>query len=121
MMKRCIQAMIGLLLASVAFAEIPAVKFDPPAVKFPKVEADKPIPFAFAPSDFQQRQEVPLPQQRAGFRSGDFHAGREPQHSHICGRCGYEFWHGASGGEGYPSHRCPKCNSGPWTTIQRRR
>lgn len=109
MKRRCyllpFAAMI--LLAGVAAAEIPAVKFDPPSVKFPKpVATDIPaIPFAFAPSDFQ-RQEVPLPQQRAGFRSGDYHAGHQcpnpscrasqyviagwlpgGQHRHVCAVC----------------------------------
>lgn len=42
---------------------------------------------------------------------------RAGQHSHDCGRCGYRFWHGAGGGEGYPDHRCPRCGAGPWVVV----
>lgn len=110
MKRRCyllpFAAMI--LLAGVGHAEIPAVKFDPPAVKFPKVQiADIPaIPFAFAPSDFSAKEVPQVPALRAGFQSGDYHAGHQcpnpscrasqyaiagwlpnGQHRHVCDIC----------------------------------
>lgn len=54
-----------------------------------------------------KKQVAPAPVKRAYVPS-------KGMHSHVCGRCGTEFWHYSG------SHRCPKCGSGPWTRINRR-
>lgn len=41
-------------------------------------------------------------------------------HSHVCGRCGTEFWHGDDSFGKAADHACPKCGYGPNWTIYRR-
>jgi predicted RNA-binding Zn-ribbon protein involved in translation (DUF1610 family) len=45
-----------------------------------------------------------------------------PNHSHLCPRCGLEWWHGDNAFGHVESHRCPDCGFGPvWKVNQRLR
>lgn len=41
-------------------------------------------------------------------------------HSHLCPRCGHEFWHDDSSFGKSADHRCPSCSYGPVWNVNRR-
>ena len=82
-----------LLVAGVAYADVPQCNLPPLSQVFPK---PKPVIIPVI------QPVIPLI--------------REPQHSHRCGRCGYTWTHGESSFGNVQAHTCPKCGSGPWWT-----
>jgi len=81
-----------LLVAGVAYADLPQSTLPPLSSLQPKPVIVQPI-IQFVPS-----------------------RPREPQHSHRCGACGYVWTHGESSFGNRQAHTCPKCGAGPWWT-----
>lgn len=56
-----------------------------------------------------------LPKQAGSSSHGTSHAG---EHSHKCGRCGHEWWHGGEKFGSTAAHTCPKCGTQQWVINQ---
>jgi predicted RNA-binding Zn-ribbon protein involved in translation (DUF1610 family) len=99
---RILLVLIAAFFAVMSFA-IPFVRADVPDFKVRSVKTiTNPIVKSVSPAIAKPKPAATSP------HSAELH-------SHLCPKCGHEWWHGDEHFGSAPSHSCPKCGTMQWT------
>ncbi|TXI84793.1 MAG: hypothetical protein E6Q40_08845 [Cupriavidus sp.] len=100
-----IAAMFALLSVAAVFADVPDFK-----VRSVKAIVNPPLPEQ--PKPAEQPKAVEQPASKPVQATSKLH-------SHLCPKCGHEWWHGDEHFGRAASHACPKCGTMQWVVHRK--